>query len=154
MDLLYKAGEIARSNDEQRIVESDVHAAREKLEQSQIEQGIRELTRHGHFALVPTLHLALEGDTPARVRDIYPQYRAIATRSEADPLVRRRIHDHLADLAMLGILDRYGRNEGRSGGQYYEYEFSADLDRGLEAVGEFETRALPRTVARSVRARG
>ena len=153
LDLLYKAGEIARSNDEQRIVESDVHAAREKLEQSQIEQGIRELTRHGHFALVATLHLALEGDTPARVRDIYPQYRAIATRSEADPLVRRRMHDHLADLAMLGILDRYGRNEGRSGGQYYEYEFSVDLDLVLEAVEEFETLALPRTVAQSVRAR-
>ena len=61
--------------------------------------------------------------------------------------------DHLADLAMRGILDRYGRNAGRSGGQYYEYEFSVDLDLVLEAVEEFETLALPRTVAQSVRAR-
>ena len=36
------------------------------------------------------------------------------------------MHDHLADLAMLGILNRQSRNEGRAGGQYYEYEFNLD----------------------------
>lgn len=153
LDLLYKAGEIARSNDQLQIVEGDVHVARDKLEQSQIEQGIRELTKHGHLALVATLHLALEGDTPTRVREIYPRYRTIATQSDVEPLVRRRMHDHLADLAMLGILDRHGRNEGRSGGQYYEYEFSVDLELVLEAVSELEALVLPRIVARSIRTR-
>jgi cell division control protein 6 len=37
------------------------------------------------------------------------------------------VHDYLADLAVLGVLDRRLRNEGRSGGQYYEYEFAVDL---------------------------
>ena len=153
LDLLYKAGEIARANDQSQIVEADVHAARDKLEQSQIEQGMRELTKHGHLALVATLQLALEDETPTRVREIFPRYRAVAKRSDVDPLVRRRMHDHLADLAMLGILDRHGRNEGRSGGQYYEYEFSVDLELVIDAVAEFETVTLPRSVARSVRAR-
>ena len=54
---------------------------------------------------------------------------------------------------MLGILDRHGRNEGRSGGQYYEYEFSVDLELVLEAVSELEALVLPRIVARSIRAR-
>ncbi|WP_394325744.1 hypothetical protein [Halolamina pelagica] len=63
-----------------------------------------------------------------------------------DPLVRRRIHDHLADLAMLGILDRHSRNEGRSGGQYYEYEFAVDLDLVANVVSDFEGLALPRQV--------
>nr|WP_239639091.1 hypothetical protein [Halorubrum aidingense] len=30
---------------------------------------------------------------------------------------------------MLGILERHARNEGRAGGQYYEYEFNVSLER-------------------------
>ncbi len=140
LNLLYRAGELARSSNESVITETHVYDAREKLEQSQIEHGMRELTQHGHLSLVATLHLALDGDTPARVREIYPRYRTIAERSDIDPLVRRRMHDHLADLAMLGILEQHSRNEGRAGGQYYEYEFNVSLElvrtvvRGLEGV--------------------
>ncbi|WP_418284141.1 orc1/cdc6 family replication initiation protein [Halorubrum sp. DTA46] len=152
LDLLYNAGELARGEDRVQIVEQDVHDAREKLEQSQIEHGMRELTKHGHLALVAALDLALQCETPVRVRDIFPRYRTISEDSDVDPLVRRRMHDHLADLAMLGILNRHGRNEGRSGGQYYEYEFGVDLELVIEAVGEFDAIALPKKVARSVQA--
>lgn len=148
LNLLYKAGELARAAGESTIAESHVHEARDALEQSQIEHGMRELTRHGHLALVATLDLALQDATPARVRDIYPRYRTIAEHSDADPLVRRRMHDHLADLAMLGILDRWARNEGRAGGQYYEYEFKVDLTTVCEVVADFEGISLPDTVAR------
>lgn len=146
LDLLYQAGELARAADRKQIDEDDVYAARNKLERSQIEHGMRELTRHGHLSLVAVLHLALESNGPFRVRDIYPRYRTIAEQSDIDPLVRRRMHDHLADLAMLGILDRHSRNEGRSGGQYYEYEFSVDLDLVANVVSDFEGLALPRQV--------
>lgn len=47
-----------------------------------------------------------------------PRYRTVAEHFGADPLVRRRMHDHLADLAMLGVLDPWARNKGRAGGQY------------------------------------
>lgn len=148
LNLLYSAGELARTADESVITESHVYDARAELEQSQIEHGMRELTQHGHLVLVATLHLALENDTPARVREIYPRYRAIADKSDVDPLVRRRMHDHLADLAMLGILDRQSRNEGRSGGQYYEYSFAVDLSTVQEVVNELERIVLPPRVAR------
>jgi len=138
LNLLYKAGELARSKDAAKIVEEHVYAARTAVEQRQIEQGMCELTRHGHLALVAALELALAEDTPARVRDVYPRYQAIAEASQVDPLVRRRMHDHLADLAMLGILDRHARNQGRAGGQYYEYEFSVDLSTVCEVVTELE----------------
>jgi len=150
LNLLYNAGELARTDHESMITELHVHDAREELEQSQIEHGMRELTQHGHLALVATLHLALEGNTPARVREIYPRYRTIADRSEIDPLVRRRMHDHLADLAMLGILDRQSRNEGRSGGQYYEYEFAVDLETVREVVADLEGVVLPERVLRQL----
>jgi cell division control protein 6 len=92
---------------------------------------------------VATLHPTHEEETPARVREIYPRNRAIAGHSAIDPVVRRRIHDHLADLAML---DRQSRNEGRHGGQYYEYEFSVDLRTVREVVRELERLTLPQRV--------
>jgi len=73
---------------------------------------MRELTQHGHLALVATLELTTAGETPVRVRDVYPRYRTIAEASQIDSLVRRRMHDHLADLAMLGILDRTHETRG------------------------------------------
>jgi len=69
LNLIYKAGEMARAADESEITEDHVHNAREALEQSQIEHGMRELTQHGHLSLVATLTLALEEETPARVRE-------------------------------------------------------------------------------------
>jgi cell division control protein 6 len=147
LNLLYKTGELARSADGSTITETHVNNARAALEESQIEHGMRELTRHGHLALIATLDLALQEQTPARVREIYPRYRTIAEHSDSEPLVRRRMHDHLADLSMLGILDRWTRNEGRAGGQYYEYEFKVDLNTVCEVVAALDAIALPNNVA-------
>ncbi len=146
LKLMYKAGELARAAGDTAITENYVHQAQAQIEQGEIEHGMRELTRHGHLSLVAALHLALENATPARVRDIYPRYRTIAEQSSIDPLVRRRMHDHLADLAMLGILERHSRNEGRSGGQYYEYDFNVDLELVCQVVGDLEGLVLPEGV--------
>jgi len=146
LNLLYKSGELARATGGSEITEEHVQNAREALEQSQIEHGMRELTQHGHIALVATLALALDEETPARVREIYPLYRTIAEQSGIDPLVRRRMHDHLADLAMLGILNQQLRNEGRAGGQYYEYEFNVGLRLVCEVVDTLDGVSLPRRI--------
>ena len=53
------------------------------------------------------------------------------------------MHDHLADLAMLGILNRQSRNEGRAGGQYYEYEFDVGFTLVCEVVDTLDGVALP-----------
>ncbi|QAU13465.1 AAA family ATPase [Halorubrum sp. BOL3-1] len=151
LDLLYKSGELTRSEGASRITESNVYRAKETLEQSQIEHGMRELTKHGHLSLVAILQIALEGETPARVRDVFPLYRRISEHSDVDPLVRRRMHDHLADLAMLGILDRHAKNEGRAGGQYYEYEFNVSLELVIGVVRDFEGVAFPKKVDRTIK---
>jgi cell division control protein 6 len=56
------------------------------------------------------------------------------------------MHDHLADLAMVGILDRKTRNEGRAGGQYYEYEFTVGHDLVLDVIEELDSIALPQRI--------
>ena len=93
-----------------------------------------------------TLQVALEEETPARIRERYPRYRTIAGHSEIDPVVCRLMYDHLVGLTMLGILDRQSRNEGRRGGQYHKYEISVDLRTVREVVGELEGLTLPQRV--------
>ncbi|QIO23415.1 orc1/cdc6 family replication initiation protein [Haloarcula sp. JP-L23] len=150
LDLLYKAGDIARTHGDPPIVEEHVREASQELERGQIRHGMRELTHHGHLTLIATLSLAFEEQMPARVREIYPVYRTVADQSGTDPLVRRRMHDHLADLAMVGILQRTVRNEGRAGGQYHEYEFDVPLDLVCDVVRELDDIATPSVVARHI----
>jgi len=65
---------------------------------------------------------------------------------DIDSLVRRRMYDHLADIAMLGILNRQFRNEGRAGGQYYEYEFTVGLTLVCEVVDTLNGVTLPNRI--------
>jgi cell division control protein 6 len=56
------------------------------------------------------------------------------------------MHDHLTDLIMLGIFNRQSRNEGRGGGQYYEYEFNVGLKLVCEVADTLDCVALPRRI--------
>ena len=56
------------------------------------------------------------------------------------------MHDHLADLAMQGILNRQSRNEGRADSQYYGYEFTVGLKLVCEVVDTLDGVALPRRI--------
>jgi len=47
---------------------------------------------------------------------------------------------------MLGMLNRQSRNEGRAGGQYYEYEFNIGLKLVCEVVDTLDRVALPRRI--------
>jgi len=56
------------------------------------------------------------------------------------------MHDHLADLAMLGSLNRQSPNEGRAGGQYYEYESTVGLRLVCEVVDTLDGVSLPHPI--------
>jgi len=148
LDLLYKAGDLARSQDVEGVEEKHVRDAQRALERGRIKQGMVDLTQHGHLSLVAVLSLAFEEETPARVREIYPRYRSAADYVGTNPLVRRRMHDHLSDLAMQGILSRNTRNEGRAGGKYYVYDLDVAVDMVLDVIEDLETVDLPPDVLR------
>jgi CDC6, C terminal. len=73
------------------------------------------------------IHSILYGVLIVITHSLHSKHYPFSEQPDIDPLVRRRMHDHLADLTMLGILNRQSRNEGRAGGQYYEYEFNVGL---------------------------
>ncbi len=146
IDLLMKAGDLARDGDTEIVTETHVERGRRDLERGRIEEGINGLTQHGHLVLYALLTLHLENDTPVRSRDVRPRYTRFTERAGRDPLVPRRMRDHLSELAMLGLISVTERNEGRRGGTYREYnlDMSANLilnalDDVLEDVGIHES---------------
>ena len=146
IDLLMKAGDLARDGDTEIVTEKHVERGRRDLERGRIEEGINGLTQHGHLVLYALLTLHLENETPVRSRDVRPRYTRFAERAGRDPLVPRRMRDHLSELAMLGLISVTERNEGRRGGTYREYNLDMNanlilnaLDDVLEDVGIHES---------------
>ncbi|XVH33566.1 orc1/cdc6 family replication initiation protein (plasmid) [Haloferacaceae archaeon DSL9] len=136
IDLLMKAGDLAR-DDNTAVVEAEhVKRGRRALERGRIKEGIRGLTEHGHLVLYALLTMDLEGETPIRSRDLRPRYTRFAELAERDPLVPRRMRDHLSELAMLGIISVTERNEGRRGGTYREYALDMSVELILSAMQE------------------
>jgi cell division control protein 6 len=136
LDLLMKTGDIARDHDTEVISDDFVREARKELERGRIREGISGLTRHGHLVLYALLTLEQQDKTPARSRDIRPRYTSFAEQVGVDPLVPRRMRDHLGELSMLGIVSAVERNEGRRGGTYREYSMDMDIDMVLDALEE------------------
>ena len=136
IDLLMKAGDFARDEDTDTVTEEHVKRGRRALERGRIKEGINGLTEHGHLVLYALLTLDIEGETPIRSRDVRPRYTRFAELANRDPLVPRRMRDHLSELAMLGIISVTERNEGRRGGTYREYALDMDADLLLSAMDE------------------
>jgi len=134
LDLLMEAGDVAVEQNADQVTVEHVDKARSSLERSRIVDGVAGLTQQGHLVLYALLMLHEEGSTPIRARDVQDRYEIVCDRAAVDPLVPRRMRDHLGELAMLGIVSRTERNKGEAGGRYYEYELDTNPDLLLEAL--------------------
>jgi len=135
---LYKAGEIASSRDQDIVRREHVVEAEEILERKSIEKGIRDLTTQDHLALASVVQLEKDGETPARTRVVYAQYKDIANNAGANQIAMRRVRDHLQELEMVGVLQSHGRQTGVRGGPHYVWELDADLGVTLEVIKEID----------------
>jgi cell division control protein 6 len=135
LDLLRLAGEIAENREVDLIEREHVEAARSRLEQERVEEGMRELTTHGRLALLAVISKAAKEETPCRTREIYEEYITLCDSSGTDSLAQRSVHNHLSDLRMLGILSAYENRSG-SRGNYYSYELDVPFMSAIEAMSD------------------
>ncbi|MCU4716931.1 orc1/cdc6 family replication initiation protein [Halapricum hydrolyticum] len=135
LDLLRLAGEIAENREADLIERDHVEAARSRLEQERVEEGMRELTTHGRLVLLAVISKAARQETPCRIREIYEEYAALCDSSGIDTLAQRSVHNHLSDLRMLGILSAYENRSG-SRGNYYSYELDVPFASAIEAMSD------------------
>lgn len=136
LDLLLEAGDHARKDGVEQVTERHVQEAREKLERDRIIEGVADLTEHARLILYALTTLEGEESTPTRSRDIRPRYEALCARVGTEPLTSRRMRDHLADLAMLGVISSTEKNEGMSGGIYREHALKQDIQLVISALEE------------------
>jgi cell division control protein 6 len=136
LDLLLKAGDVARDDSADQVTESHVHEGRRLLEQEEVAQGIANLNEQERCILYAISTFAAEGETPVRSTELYERYEELVESSGRDPLSSRWMREHLDELAMLGIISVEKRNEGALGGMYRVHELEQDLDVVLEALDD------------------
>jgi cell division control protein 6 len=134
--LLRKAVDIAEGkaveSGEGKVTEEHVREAEHQIQRQQVVEGMHSLTRQGQYVLLTVCQLAAGGETPERTKLIYKRYQKVVRGYGNEPLKRRRVHDHLSDLSLHGILRLVDSSSGR--GNYNEYELDVSLSSALDAL--------------------
>lgn len=139
IDLLRVGGEVAERENEPCVSDTHIKDARELFQRGRLSNRIRDQTDHAQYILETIARLEKQGDTPVRSKKIQENYEQVAKSWATDPLTTlKSIQDHLSDLHMLGFLRRHERNQGLSGGQYFEYELDLDPEIVIETRQKIE----------------
>ncbi len=121
LKLLYKAGDLARTENDTEITEEDVRQARDLIERGKVKDELESLPTQSQLALCSLLQLEAEGLTPCKRSDIYERYELIADMVDSDVVSDRTIHDRISQLRLKGFIQHDERNDGIHGGSYYLY---------------------------------
>ena len=121
LKLLYKAGDLARTQNDSRIGEEYVREARDQIETGKVQDELESLPTQSQLTLYALLQLEAEGETPCKRSDIYDRYQVVAKLAESDPVSDRTIHDRISQLRLKGFIQYDERNDGIHGGSYYLY---------------------------------
>lgn len=139
IDFLRVGAEIAESNGVLTVEDAHIEAAKDRVQRGRLANKIRDQTIHAQLVLEALAYLSQQDSTPARAKVVYEVYCEVADSWAHDPLTTvRSIQSHLSDLEMLGFVTQYERNEGRSGGQYYEFDLDLEPDPVLETREEIK----------------
>lgn len=140
IDLLRIGAEVAKKAGGDCLTDDHITEARSLAQRGRLSNRIRDQTKHAQLILGTIARLEKRDETPVRSKTIQKHYETVADAGGFDPLTSlKSIQDHLSDLHMLRFLYKYERNEGLSGGQYYEHEL--DLDPALVLETRTEIRA-------------
>ncbi|ELY37736.1 Cdc6/Cdc18 family protein [Natronorubrum tibetense] len=131
---LYKAGDLARDEGTDSVVERHIRAADEAVERDKVHEELVSVPVQSKLTLYALLTLEAEEKLPAKRSAIYKRYRVAAQKIGADVRTDRTVHDRLSQLTLKGFLDVEEKNKGPKGGSYYEYQFSIRTELVREAL--------------------
>lgn len=155
LQLLLRAGELARRAEAETVTVADVKQAKADLERDQLQDGMRELTTQAHLVLCTVAWLAVDGETPAKTEDVYDRYTRLAGEVDANVIGERRVRDHLSDLSLQGFLSVSEQNKGYHGGSYHEYELDVPLSAVLDVLTDVDRlEPVPDRIAEAAGRRG
>lgn len=139
IDLLRVGAEVADREQSDIITDRHIEEARTLVQRGRLQDKIHDQTEHAQYILETIAKFQERGEVPARSKTIQRGYEQVADSYGATPLTTlKSVQDHLSDLHMLGFLLRHEQNQGRNGGQYYEYELDLDPMVVLETREKIE----------------
>jgi len=139
IDLLREGGDVAEEQGATAITDDHIEVAATRVQRGRVQDKLRDQTMHGQLILESLARIEVNGDVPARSKAIQAVYERVARNWGHDPLTTlKSIQNHLADLTMLGFLERTEQNEGRAGGVHYRYELALDPEIILETRESIE----------------
>lgn len=127
--ILYKAGKISRRENSDKVTQEHVEQATIEISQRRLEDGVEGLTPQGKRVLLSLVDKSMEGKEYIPTKQIYNRYEELSTKLGFNALTYRRVHDHLSNMSMLGILDTKDRNQGKGGGIQKLYKLDVPLSR-------------------------
>jgi len=138
LDLLLKAGDMAREDDTAHdlVTEEHVRNGREMLEREEVHKGIVDLNEQERLILYALATFKAEEEGPVQSRSHYRRYKRLAERAGTDSLSERWMREQTDELDMLGLAHVEEQNEGRGGGKYREHDLRQDLEIVLDALSE------------------
>jgi len=133
---LYKAGDLARDEQTEKVTEDHIRTADEAVERDKVHEELVSIPTQSKLTLFALLLLDREDELPAKRSAIYERYQVAARKIDADVRTDRTVHDRLSQLTLKGFLDVEEKNKGPKGGSYYQYEFSIRPKLVEEALQE------------------
>lgn len=127
LDLLYKAGDLARRNGDDVVDESYVREAEPLVRKNKVREELERLPTQSHLVLRALLKLHETDQTPAKSQTIYEEYLGTCEHLDKASKTQRTIRDRLGQLSLKGFVACERRNEGKGSGRYHLYELG-DVD--------------------------
>lgn len=130
LNFLYKAGDLARSENSDQVTENHVRRAEPLVRESKVRSELESLPMQSQLTLYAILIMHATDRLPAKSTDIYQEYEQAASRITADVKTDRTIRDRLSELELKGFLEANRENPGGNEGRYDLYDIG-DIDSSL-----------------------
>jgi len=115
LDLLRVAGELAERLNKDKLEESDVDSADEKIESETIEEVVKKLPKQSQAVLYSAILILRSREPPVYTGEVFDVYKSICVRTASKPLTQRRVSDLISELDMLGVMNAKVISKGRFG---------------------------------------
>ncbi|ERH12874.1 MAG: orc1/cdc6 family replication initiation protein [halophilic archaeon J07HB67] len=115
LDLLRTAGELAERSQANRVEESHVRQAQDKIELDRVVEVVRTLPTQSKIVLFSITLLEQNGVEAINTGEVFNIYKRLCEEIDADVLTQRRVTDLISELDMLGIVNAVVVSKGRYG---------------------------------------
>jgi len=132
LDLLRTAGELAERDRTDKVNETHVRKAQEKIELDRVVEVVRTLPTQSKLVLYAIILLEKNGVHNINTGEVFNIYKRLCGEVDADVLTQRRVTDLISELDMLGIVNAVVVSKGRYG-RTKEISLSVPIDE-TEAV--------------------